>query len=139
MDWLDEIKARLAAATPGPWRLGEIHWHRGCGGRDCKQSVYGPTRTAGTLAVTTRAQYQGLWPERKQERINDPNAVLIANATTDLARLIAEVERLEVSLADSRKCVSDIEQARVLEKKRADDAERERNEIREPDQTKTPG
>lgn len=62
---LDAIRARWEAATPGPWRL--------VGG----EFVIGAdlTDVAGAYG--------------------SPNAVAIAHATTDIAALIAEVERLE--------------------------------------------
>lgn len=83
---LAEIRARLEAATPGPWKARRtrtdlafhvpamVVWERS----------EGTTRVLTFVAVCEAA----LAP-------NDANADLIANAPTDLADLLAEVERLE--------------------------------------------
>ena len=69
---LEPIKQRLAAATPGPWHhggLGAINTIKG-------EAVF---QIAGARSSTNQ------WM---------PDTLLIANAPTDLAALIAEVERL---------------------------------------------
>lgn len=82
---LDPIKERLAAATPGPWRV----W------RDPD-----PTRARAT-AVETAWCYGDI--EGDTELITDylptdADATFIANTPSDLAALVAEVERLRVTV-----------------------------------------
>ena len=72
MEWLDEIKARLAAATPGPWRTD----HQAI-------STSNPRVLVGDGAVIAFVVE------------SSRNCHLIANAPADLSRLIAEVERLD--------------------------------------------
>ena len=78
---LEPIKERLAAATPGPWRV----WH----GTD-------PSKVRST-AVETAWCYGDI--EGDTELITDylptgADAEMIANAPEDIAALVAEVERL---------------------------------------------
>ncbi len=47
-------------ATKGKWKLSDPHWHKGCHGRDCKQSIY--AEGVGTIAIALGAQYRG-WNE----------------------------------------------------------------------------
>ena len=79
---LDAIKARLAAATPGPWRHGPE--------TDAKVGNvvdFGPPPTA-PFAVLYCADTR----DARAQRLHD--ADLIAHAPTDIAALIAEVEAL---------------------------------------------
>lgn len=71
---LNAIKARLAAATPGPWRRGDNRDGRG------SATIY-----ARRVVVVRYVD-------------NARDAILIANAPTDIAALIAEVERLRAVL-----------------------------------------
>ena len=78
---LDPIKERLAAATPGPWRV----WHDP-----------DPSKVRST-AVETAWCYGDI--EGDTELITDylptgADAEMIANAPEDIAALVAEVERL---------------------------------------------
>lgn len=84
---LDPIRARLAAATPGPWFRRQI----------------------GTLAPEVASHHTTTWygsPCTEAVVIhgfhndNDLDLDLIANAPSDMAALIAEVERLRTELAD---------------------------------------
>lgn len=69
---IEAIKARLAAATPGPWR------QQLCAcGSDCDE--HASVKAGGSLVATCAP---------------DADADLIANTPQDLAALIAEVERL---------------------------------------------
>ena len=82
---LEPIKERLAAATPGPWRV----W------RDPD-----PTRVRAT-AVETAWCYGDI--EGDTELITDylptdADAEFIANAPEDIASLVAEVERLRATV-----------------------------------------
>lgn len=96
---MSEIKARCEAATPGPWQLGNIHWHKGCGGRDCKQSVHGPHGIA--VAVCFRAQYRATWNEKPPYTQHDSDdAVFIAHAITDIPNLLYRIEELEKALKE---------------------------------------
>jgi len=74
---LAAIRARLAAATPGPWRLQTC----ACGAV-CDDAA--AVKAGGVLVV---------------ECADDPDADLIAHAPTDLAALLDEVERLRAGLA----------------------------------------
>lgn len=75
---IEPIKARLAAATPGPW-----------------QTIVTVETDIGTEHLVTEADMDasciGTSPQAA-------DADLIAHAPTDLAALIAEVERLRVAL-----------------------------------------
>lgn len=74
---IEPIKARLAAATPGPW-----------------QTITTVETDIGTEHLVTEADMDagciGTSPQAA-------DAELIANAPTDLAALIAEVERLRAT------------------------------------------
>jgi hypothetical protein len=72
---LEPIKQRLAAATPGPWRISS-------GVND------GPT-----ICDFGLGDYEIAIPPRVESNA-EGDAELVANATTDLALLVAEVERL---------------------------------------------
>jgi len=82
---LDKIKARLAAATPGPWRGPET-----AVGLDCTKH-YEPPRLV----------------------MSPGNAAMITHAPTDLAALVVEVERERARLdrvrADLAACGCDCE------------------------------
>lgn len=82
---LDPIKARLAAATPGPWTPVETH----------KQSA---TDSFFSVAVVGRREVRATIPS--QARPDERDAALIASAPADLAALVAEVERLREALAN---------------------------------------
>lgn len=79
MQNLEPIKARLAAATPGPWYF---------------TNDAGPTHVAEVSALYVR-------PEAPL-RSPMADAALIAHAPADLAALIAEVERLRDERDDWR-------------------------------------
>ncbi len=81
---LDEIKARLQAATPVDWVVEE----RGAAGRGNAWAI--TAEGYGTLA-TIRC-YPG----------NGDDALLMAHAPADLAYLLAEIERLRDELHDAR-------------------------------------
>lgn len=74
---LQPIKARLAAATPGPW-----------------------TEEAGLWKAFWGLRRRAYWHNDPLGR--DEDADLIVNAPTDLAALVAEVERLRKSLAETQ-------------------------------------
>ena len=89
---LDPIRTRLEAASPGPWRWED--W--GALPVDHERSAYtlasdepvGSDLLPGlTKAICTAAQATSLWK-------NPADADLIAHAPSDIAALIAEVERL---------------------------------------------
>lgn len=83
---LAAIKARLAAATPGPWR------QQLCAcGSDCDD--HASVKAGGSLVVTCAP---------------DADADLIAHAPQDLAALIAEVERLRAVLDSSSSALTEI-------------------------------
>lgn len=79
---LEPIKARIARATPGPWRVKETDSrsiHRGT------VQVEENGRVIETVAECYCGGYEGHGLR---------NAELVANAPTDLDALVAEVERL---------------------------------------------
>lgn len=76
---LQPIKARLAAATPGPWEPAELQ------GQSRRNSFF-------SVAVVGRREVRAGIPCQAQP--DERDADLIANAPTDLAALVAEVERL---------------------------------------------
>ena len=76
---LDAIKARLAAATPGPWEEERE------GGGYPTGVVYGPDCTVTSCDSEPGTIHQCT------------NAIFIANAPSDIAALVAEVERLNES------------------------------------------
>lgn len=85
---LDEIRERLDAATPGPWRP------------DNDEPGYviapgDPSGWDGYLIASTVDHDGGLF-------VQEHNAELIAHAPQDLADLLAEVERLRGVLAKAR-------------------------------------
>jgi hypothetical protein len=72
-DRLAEIKARLAAATPGPWEIPE-------GSLNGNAWAIGPIVGYDYDALGVTA--------------DDPNAMLVSHAPADIAWLVAEIERL---------------------------------------------
>jgi ribosomal protein S15P/S13E len=99
---LDEIKARLAAATPGPWR-----WYINKRSRDIRLEA----EHSGRLIVMDfvrwgmqcaqprfRTQPHDLMTEYS-DCVPHADAGLIAHAPTDIAALIGEVEQLRETIA----------------------------------------
>ncbi len=122
---LDEIKQRLAAATPGPWTAcGDER-----GGCDCGMVFSEPAdchaATAQALMGTDTRNEEGMpyepigligssmggYPGDLQRKAN---AALIAHAPQDLADLIAEVERLRAGVP-YRPGLPSVEQVRAHE------------------------
>lgn len=99
MSRLDEIEARLSAATPGPWA-----W------RNTTEPYLMGLRTRIVMAFrrmgTQGAQPQfrdehGLLVDAGKENINDfPDAALIAHAPGDLSALVEFARRVEAVLDD---------------------------------------
>jgi hypothetical protein len=84
---LNAIKARVVAATPGPWEVEEFN-----------------DRMAGTTS------YYLAWIERWRGHFNNVSlgedkatAEFIAHARDDIPALIAEIERLNAAAEDARK------------------------------------
>ena len=83
---LDPIRARLAAATPGPWEYRPFTEIDPDGAFDLAHVVADdPDDPAGDQVSVCAS-------------IMRPDADLIANAPTDMAALVAEVERLRVAV-----------------------------------------
>ena len=80
---LDPIKARLAAATPGPW---------GIQGAQSDYEIVGPGPSVGGWTQGPFVLEFSTWPSPRALKWKD--AELIAHAPSDLAALVAEVERL---------------------------------------------
>ena len=92
---LEPIKARIARATPGPWRVKEADprsIHRGT------VQVEENGRVIETVAECYCGGYEGHGLH---------NAELVANAPTDLDALVAEVERLRAEVGRERSAVLD--------------------------------
>lgn len=92
---LEPIKARIARATPGPWRVKEAdprRIHRGT------VQVEEHGRVIETVAECYCGGYEGHGLH---------NAELVANAPTDLDALVAEVERLRAEVSRERSAVLD--------------------------------
>lgn len=84
---LQPIKSRLAAATPGPW------WSA----RGASFGTYFAVAVVGNNEVRTE---QG-----NQACSDNADADLIAHAPTDLAALVAEVERFREAIAEHRQAL----------------------------------
>jgi hypothetical protein len=84
MSRIDEIRARLAAATPGPWRIGS----------------WGACVVAGPDAVDVATAARQVPPGGGYFQGEYPDAALIAAAPDDLAYLLSEAERLEARAAE---------------------------------------
>ena len=87
---LDAIKARLAAATPGPWAI----WH------DLDHQGFTTVGDADSYAeILANGECEESNPTAHVYVEEDAN--LIAHAPADLAALVAEVERLEQEKAEA--------------------------------------
>lgn len=84
---LDSIRARLAAATEGPWTVDD----------DDPEYIVFPEKGGydGLVIAKVVDQDEALFPV-------EHNGQFIAHAPTDLAALLAEVERLRDELAKAR-------------------------------------
>lgn len=102
---LAEIRERWAKATPGPWE-------RDYGGT---MGHIKSTTKAGTVATPTVCRYDiwhpfgiedhdGLYPITQQEADGDA----IANAPTDIAKLLARVDAAEAKVADQRREIAQL-------------------------------
>ena len=82
---LDPIRTRLEAASPGPWRWED--W--GDPPLDHEHNAYtlASDELGLTKAICTAAEATSMWK-------NPADADLIAHAPSDIAALLAEVERL---------------------------------------------
>jgi hypothetical protein len=82
---LDPIRARLEAASPGPWRWED--WGDPPVDHGRSAHTLASDELSLTKAICTAAQATSMWK-------NPADADLIAHAPSDIAALIAEVERL---------------------------------------------
>lgn len=85
---LDEIKARWAKATPGPWKAAT----NTLGGGVVDALVYQEGRLEAVVCETPASNVRYTKPEERAQ--NERNAEAIAAAPTDVACLVGEVERL---------------------------------------------
>jgi hypothetical protein len=88
---LEPIKKRLAAATPGPWRAQEFDSYPG----DEGSAIVGGY-SVGLVAYAVRPDFGAA--SGYDEAQCDRDAQFIAHAPTDIAALIAEVEKLKAKL-----------------------------------------
>ena len=100
----DEIKARLAAATPGPW-------------------FARPNDLIGGWCVRTADTPPSEGPGEVADFIREEDARLVAAAPADIAALLAEVERLRAEAHELRLMA---EEAARAENANAEDAKKER-------------
>ena len=83
MNWLEEIEARWAKATPGPW-----HWYH------WKGIIEVQRKDAGEGDACPVVHWQGFDGSCRPVAEHNRNASAIAHAPEDVARLIAEVKAL---------------------------------------------
>lgn len=108
---LDDIKARWAKATPGPWNIDR---EDGCRGDIDRRVCAGPA----TVASVCEATYpDGEWLRASHD------AAAIAHAPEDIAWLVARDEELSKKLQAARDC-------RAIANARAEKAEAEVERLR---------
>lgn len=95
-DRIDAIRARLAAATPGPWEADASCSCHDCWGDDTGRLPGRPAecpnaQIMGIDGVVTEVGYGSI-------SVTAADAYLIANAPADLAYLLDEVQRLRAQL-----------------------------------------
>lgn len=100
MTRLDEIRARLAAATPGPWH--SVWDDDADGDAYSTPTIY---TTAEGVPEDDRGVVCCMYYDGDLVGATEPNAALIASAPDDLAFLLAEVERLTGEAAAERRKV----------------------------------
>lgn len=100
-----EVRARLSAATPGPWVphgwRGSCHLNHYHDGHSCKYD-YTPSNHEGshhTISMANKPQSVVITTE-EYGALSLANATLIANSPTDLTRLLAIVECYEAALKE---------------------------------------
>lgn len=96
---LDSIKARLAAASEGPWRWVRAYEHRGvhwCLEND-KSAALGSTINHNLVTLSTD-EYEYDDEGRPTSLSETPDFQLIEHAPTDIAALISEIERLRAAI-----------------------------------------
>lgn len=91
---LKAIKARLAAATPGPWRSA---WDDGDPNADVTIRSLAPGLDECASYVIVASWYDG-----PITLCLEADAAFIAAAPSDVAALVAEVERLRALLSETR-------------------------------------
>lgn len=106
-DRLAEIRARLDAATPGPWKASVVDSPRST----CSTAIYSHAYAAGDA----RSEVLPSYPIKAgYARMRRADAVLMANARDDLAHLLGLVGDLQGQLAQ----LPDLETIRRIEKER---------------------
>ena len=90
---LAEIKGRLTMATPGPWVHGQNGGYVILGYKPKMERIDGYGADDHICILDDGDQYQ-----YRSEDEQLANAKFIANAPTDIARLLAEVERLQTKV-----------------------------------------
>ncbi len=83
---IEAIRARLAAATPGPWVVEHD--------RNDQPNIYPADDHDRWIALLPHQCVTAI------ERMANADAAFIANSPTDIADLLAEVERLRSALSD---------------------------------------
>lgn len=104
---LDEIRARLAAATDGPWSV--VYESEECPPfKPYAYAIHGPTMQ-GVLESQVSDDFKAQYGHQMDEvtGVADDDAELIAHAPTDLAALLAELDRLCDELAKARAVTED--------------------------------
>ncbi len=103
---LDEIEARANAATEGPWQIDRVSGDVIGPGEQSSQLSYGGVLVSTHPCVTIAVSYEldAAWGAEPEDM------VFIANARTDVPRLVAEVRRLRalVSVPEDAPTLNDI-------------------------------
>ena len=93
----DAIKARLADATPGPWK------------KVSQEASYevGVFEIFGVDPIASISEFSSTGSDyiTALESMEENDAEFIAHAPTDIADLLAEVERLECELGKFKPCI----------------------------------
>lgn len=115
---LASIKARLAAASPGPWRWAYAYQHRGTHWslENGKSAQLGMTINYHLVTLDT-AEYDYDDDDNATRLDQTPDFLLIAHAPADLSALIDRIEALEAALRPfAEQCYSDMDNLLVARK-----------------------
>jgi hypothetical protein len=113
---LDEIRKRVEQATPGPWERSDF-----------------AHAVDDTFEVKSRGKlYQNGYPSLVASEADRRDANFIAHAREDIPWLIAEVERLQMELAEARKQRDHEATRRASAFKELERTEEEVERLREP-------
>lgn len=103
------IEARVAAATPGPWRPQADTNRNGTPARSRWRGIYEPVpgQELGSRSCVMNASYKGMEPDDIWISCAAADMDLIAHAPTDLARLLADRRELEARATAAEAALAD--------------------------------